>query len=150
MGLSARPEKTRRGHTMVELVAATALMAVALVPTLALIRDSIEMSRRTETQYKLATLCVSKLEEHLALGAASWTSISTAGDFSGTGQTTIHFEVDRSDAALDGGIPDQLMAVTITVWEDADDDDVRDSTELQMTLSSKIAKMAVYEDEASS
>ncbi len=144
----APPTTIRPGHTMVELVAATSLMAVALVPTLALIRDSTELSREIETRYKLATLCVSKLEEHLAEAAASWTTTSSSGDFSGTGQATIHYEADRSDAVIDGGILDQLMAVTITVWEDADNDDVRDTGELQVTFNSKIAKMAIYQDEA--
>ncbi len=46
-------------------------------------------------------------------------------------------------------IVDQLMAVVATVWHDEDGDSTQDADEPSATFSSKIAKMVVYEDEAS-
>ena len=142
--------KRPTGHTLLELVAASVLLAVALVPALGLIRDSVEVSRQMDTRNLLTTFCVSKLEQHLALTSAAWDTTTVTGTLAAEGYANLRFRVDRSDAALDGGIPDRLMAITVTVWDDADGNAALDSGERSTTFGSKTAKLATYEDEASS
>ena len=59
----------------------------------------------------------------------------------------VSFQVVRSEQAADGGIPDQLMAISATTWHDEDGDDSIDATELQVTYRTKVAKIASYQDE---
>ena len=146
----ARPiRNTRRvGHTLVELVAASSLLAIALVPALSFLRDSFVRSRQLETQNALTSFCTSKLDEHLAQTSVSWTTGSVSGDFSADGFAQLRFRVDRSDLPPDGGIPGRLMSVTATVWDDLNADAALDANEPSVVFASKIAKLAKYEDEA--
>jgi hypothetical protein len=80
----------------------------------------------------------------LATASANWSSGTTSGDFSSLGYSQIRFRVVSSDLAASGGIPDRLMAVTATVWEDRDGDLVVDAGEPQAVLASKTAKLASY------
>jgi len=128
---------------------AASLTALAIVPALSVMRDSIDLGTSLDTQNMITTLCVAKLEEHLALAAATFVATNESGDFSSDGFGQLRYRVTRSTAAADGGIPDQLMAVTVTVWNDADNNSVQDADESSLTLASKIAKMAKYQDAAS-
>lgn len=145
--LNRRPK--RRGQTLIELVAATTMMATAIVPGLQLMRDGMKVSRELEVAGVMTSLCVSKLEEHLSISAATWAMTTTTGNFSAEGYSQIRFSVVRSDSGGDGGITDALMAVTVTVWEDVDSDSTLDNGESKVVLASKIAKVASYENEAS-
>jgi hypothetical protein len=85
------------------------------------------------------------LEEHLALVSADWQTGGFVGDFAADGYPQIRYSVTRSDAAVDGGITDQLMAVTATVWEDADGDATPDTGEPVVVFSGKVANLASYQ-----
>ena len=135
----------RRAYTLIELVMAASLTALAIVPALSLMRDSIEQGTSIDTQNMIATLCMSKLEEHLALAAATFTETNTTGDFSREGYGRLKYTVNSSTAAKAGGIPDQLMAISVTVWSDADNDTQQDIDESSLTLATKLAKMVRYE-----
>jgi len=138
----------RSGYTLIELVMAASLTALAIVPALAVMRDSIELGTSLDSQNMITTLCVAKLEEHLALAAATFDEAKDSGNFSSDGHSELRYTVTRSTAGIDGGIADQLMAVTVTVWNDADSDTNQDADESSLTLASKIAKMAKYQDAA--
>jgi len=45
----------RRGQTLLEVVAATTILAMTLVPTLRMMRDSLRVGRETEMANHLAT-----------------------------------------------------------------------------------------------
>jgi hypothetical protein len=139
---------SRSGHTLLELVGATVIIATALVPALRLMRDSVRTGREIETSNLMGTLAASQLEEHLLLTAANWSGLTTTGDFTADGYPLIHFRVERSDAVADGGVPGALMSITATVWEDLDGDDAVDAGELQSSFSSKLARIVAYEHEA--
>ncbi|MCH8922966.1 MAG: hypothetical protein IIA67_07440 [Planctomycetes bacterium] len=143
-----KPRFRRHGHTLVELAAAGSLLAVALVPALAFLRDSFVRSRQLDTQNAMTSFCTSKLDEQLAQTSGSWATGSVSGDFSADGFAQLRFRVDRSDLSVDGGIVGRLMAVTATVWHDLDADTTLDADEPSVTFASKIAKLARYEDEA--
>jgi hypothetical protein len=139
----------KQGQTLLELVGATTIIALTLVPALRMMRDSMRISRQTEQANLMATLAASKLEEHLLKAAGSWTSATVTGNFSADGYATFKFQVVRSDSAAAGGISGALMSITSTVWEDIDNDNVVDASELRSVFASKLAKNAAYEYEAS-
>jgi len=131
-------------------VLATALLAVALVPAVRLMRESLAVGREIEAREQLTTFSTSKLEEHLALVGADWSTGDYRGDFSSEGHAKLRFLVRRSDLGGDGGVVDQLMAVTATVWEDQDGDGTLDSGEPSVILGGKVAKIASYQEEVGS
>ena len=137
----------RRGHSLLEVLVASALMAVALVPALRLMRDGLGMARKVESRELLTTFCTSKLEEHLALVSAGWQTGNYSGDFSAEGHPNLRFGVTRSDSGGDGGISDQLMAVVATAWDDLDGDGSLDDGEPVVVLGSKVAKLASYQSD---
>jgi len=141
-------KRRRLGTSLLELMLATSLTAMALVPALRLIKQGLKISGELETRHLTTTYCISKLEEQLCVAAATWSSATLNGNFSADGYSQLRYRVISSDTAPSGGIPDQLMAVSVVVWEDTDSDSNPDSTELQTTMSSKIAKMTTYQDEA--
>ncbi len=52
----------RRAYTLLELVMTSGLMAMVLVPALALMRDAVELSTTAETWGTLTTYGVDKIE----------------------------------------------------------------------------------------
>ena len=139
--------KRRWGSSLLEVVLATVLISVALVPAIRLMRSSLTVGREIEAREQLTTFSTSKLEEHLALVGANWLTGDYTGDFATEGHPTFRFLVRRSDSGGDGGIVDQLMAVTATTWEDVDGDGTLDSGEVSVVLGGKVAKIASYQDE---
>jgi prepilin-type N-terminal cleavage/methylation domain-containing protein len=140
-----RPDPIRRrGFSLLELVVSVSLLALTLVPALAFLRDALEQSQRIEISELLTTHCVGKLEEHLCLAADAWQVATVSGDFSADGYPQVRYRVVRSDAPADGGITDQLMAVTSTVWQDLNSNGSADGGEPTVVLAGKVAKMARY------
>lgn len=140
--------RSARGQSLLELVAATTIMALALVPALRMMRDSMRIGRRIETANLLATTSASLLEENLLATAVNWSSTTVTGNLASEGYPLIRFQVVCSDDAADGGIPGALMSITATTWEDRDNDGVLDAGELQSTFSSKLARIVAYQQEA--
>ncbi len=141
-----RPAR-RSGLTLLEVIAATSLMAIALVPTLRLMRDSMKLGRRVEMLNLVTTECVNQLEEHLNLTAATWSTTTSTGALAANGYPTVRYQVTCSDQVAAGGLPDQLMAVQATVWEDQNSNGALDNNEPHSILRSKIAKLLTYENE---
>jgi hypothetical protein len=139
----------RRAYSLLEVLAAGTVLTIALVPALEVTRRSLETAREVEAAQHTTTLCISKMEEHLAIVAATFASGTFSGNFSAEGYANIRFSVTRSDTAGNGGIVDRLMVVTVTVWEDANGNSALNTGELSTSLSTKVAKMTVYQDEAS-
>lgn len=139
----------RAAHTLLELVCAATILAITLVPALRMMRDAIENGERTEKLAALNQLCVSKLEEQLCLAASAWNAATAAGSFSAEGYSTIRYSVLASQDPADGGIANQLMAVTVTVWDDGDGDGALDAGEPRVSLASKVARLAKYQTKAS-
>ncbi len=149
MGPVQQRRYRRRGQTLLELVAASTIIAIALVPALRIMRDSVRVGRQTETANLLSTLSASMLEEHLALTAANWSTATASGTFATEGYPAVRYQVTRSDTAGDGGIPGVLMSIISTVWEDLDSDGSWDSGEPRAVFASKLALSIAYANEAS-
>lgn len=141
--------RSTRGQTLLELIAATTIIAATLVPGLNLMRDSLRISRQIETDTLMATLSVDKLEEYLAKTSANWQTTNLTGDYSADGYSQLNYEVIRSDSVVDGGIPGSLMMIQSTLWNDTNNNDTLDSGERSVVFVSKLARVISYELEAS-
>jgi hypothetical protein len=139
----------RRAQTLLELVGATTIIALALVPALRMMRDSLRVTRDTETADLLATLSASALEEHLLRIAVAWTPSTVTGTFAAQGYPRVRFQVVRSDSPANGGIAGSLMSITSTAWDDRDNDGSLDAGEPRVTYASKLARNVAYQREAS-
>lgn len=139
----------RRGQTMLELVVASSIIALALVPALRLMRDSLKVGRDLENATLMSTLCASQLEEHLARTAANWSTATDAGNFSAQGYPELRFQVIRSDNVADGGITGALMSITAIVWHDQDGNGNWSANEPRVIFASKLARTVSYTNEAS-
>ncbi len=136
--------RARRGQSLLELVLATTIIAGTLVPAMRLLRDALGHGRDVETLKRMSVYGTSKLEEYLASTSADWQVGSTSGNFAADGYPTLAYQVVRADDSADGGIVDQLMAITTTVWDDADGDGSIDNGERSVTFRSKIANLPEY------
>lgn len=140
--------RTTAGYSLLELVLAVALVAGTLVPSLALVRDGMELSSTTDEKALLTNYAVGKIEQHLALVAASWTTGTATGDFATDGLAEIRFIVTRSDDPSDGGVSGALMHIQVTTYLDEDGDDALDVSEPRCDFRTKIGKLASYEAKA--
>jgi hypothetical protein len=140
--------RKRIGYSLLEVVLASGICATALVPALAMVRDSMTLAERIDKRHLLLLYGVSKMEERLAVVAADWTEIPQSGDYGLEGHADIRFNATSSDEPANGGIIDRLMSVAVTIYSDDDGDDSLDANEMRIVLTTKIAKMITYETKA--
>jgi hypothetical protein len=129
------------------MVMATALVAGFLVPTLAVIRDSLEVSSDQNRRNLLANYAVSVLESQCAKRMMNWTSSTVIGDFTADGHANIRYQAVASDDPVQGGIVGKLMHIQVTVFDDTDGDGVADADERQVHFRTKIAQLESYQSE---
>ncbi len=146
----------RSGQTLLELVGATTIIAITLVPALRIMRDSLRVGRETETANLMATLATGRLEEFLLLSAGqwgaipagnSWNTTTNAGSYAADGYPNLKFSVVRTDNAPEG-ISTRLLSITTTVWNDLDNDNAWDVGEPRSVFASKLARNVAYSNEA--
>lgn len=138
-----RTIRFRRGQSLLEVIAASTIVAIALVPALKLMRDSIRNGRQTEIANVLATYSMSKLEEHLARTVANWNTNTDAGavpNYAG-----LRFQVTKVDEGLGSG----LMRITSTAYEDANGNGTWDVGERNAVFVCKVARNIAYAQKAS-
>jgi hypothetical protein len=142
--------RPQRGYSLLEVVLATSICTTALVTALALLRDGMTNAGKIDTRHLMLIYGVSKMEEQLAVVAASWTTGSLTGDFAADGFADIRYSVTRTDAPASGGLTNQLMVVTTTVYSDDNGNDAMDASEMRSTFTTKIGKMSNYQSVAGS
>ena len=142
--MRTRIQNCRSGYSLLDTLAAGTVLAIVLVPGYEAMRSGLEWSRDAEVLQTTTTLCVGKMEERLAIVAATFTSGTQTGSFAADGFSDYRYSVVSSDAAADGGIPDGLMVITATVWKDEDADTVLDTDEISTQFETKVAKMTTY------
>ena len=140
-----RKNQLRRcGYSLLDTLAAGTVLAIVLVPAYSAMRQGLEWSRDAAALQNTTTLCVAKMEEHLATVASSFSAATDSGNFSADGFAEFKYSVTCTDNAVSGGIPDQLMVITATVWQDDDNDGVLDDGEISTSLSTNVAKITTY------
>lgn len=140
-----RKSTHRRGFSLLEVLMASTLAAIALVSSLALLRDGMELSETIDNRLMITNYAVSEVERQLADVATNWTNGTQAGDFAADGHADIRYIANRSDAASDGGIADKLMHIQVTTYLDANGDNALSADEKSCTFRTKIGKFATYE-----
>lgn len=135
----------RGGYSLVEVVAAIALMAATLVPAVKFVRYGMERSFEDDRRQLLALYAASQVEERLGIVAASWAEGTQVGDYTSDGHPDIRYTTTCSDEVVNGGIVGTLMDIRSTVYFDANADDVLSAGEMRCTFRTKIGKFATYE-----
>ena len=141
---SARHRRFARGLSLLETVAAAAIMTATLVPTMSALREGMLRSRNAAQREMLANYAVRLLEEYASLTMQSWTTGTTTGNFSSEGRSTLKYSVVRSDQVASGGIVNRLMHIQVTVYEDANANSTADAGEQKVYFRTKVAKLASY------
>jgi hypothetical protein len=142
--------RTRIAYSLLEVVLAASICAFALVPALAFLRDSVTLADIIDKRHLMTIYGVSMLEEQMSVVAATWTTGTDSGDFSADGHANIRYTITRSDDPASGGITNRLMTVSVTTYSDDDADDMLDANEMRTILTTKIARLATYEQKANS
>jgi hypothetical protein len=124
---------------------ASTICAAALVPAMAILRDGLKNASTIDTRHMLHLLGVQKMEEQLAIAAATWTNGTQSGSFAADGHPSIRYTVTRSDSVADGGIANRLMTVSVTTYSDENGNNALTAGEPSTTLTTKISKLATYE-----
>lgn len=139
-------KKSNNAYSLLEVVIATFLMGLAIIPAMNFMTSAIHTGQELEVWNQLNLLAVGKLEEQLSIAAADFLEGTDSGAFTDPGTSGIRFTATRSTASANGGIVDQLMRITVTVWNDENGNSAVDSGEAQVTYATKLASMSIYQD----
>lgn len=137
---------SRKAYSLLEVVIATLLLGLAIIPAMKFMSSAIHSGYELETWNQMNLMAVSKLEEQLSIAANDFVTGSQSGTFTEPGLTGMRYQASRSTAAGDGGIDGRLMVVQVTVWSDEDGDAALDASERKVTYATKVASMSIYQD----
>jgi prepilin-type N-terminal cleavage/methylation domain-containing protein len=141
---TGRRTRGQSGFSLLEMLAATAIVAGTLAPALAVMRDAMAISREAVQRNLISNYAVQVLEGQAALAMQNWSNGTVSGNFASDGYSTIKYTAVRSDAVASGGLVNRLMHIQVTAYEDKDADSVADSNELKVSVRTKVAKMTNY------
>ena len=139
-------KKSHNAYSLLEVVIATFLMGLAIIPAMNFMTSAIHAGQELETWNQMNLLAMSKLEEQLSIAAADFVEGSDSGTFADPGLDGIRFVTSRSTSAASGGIADQLMVLNVTVWDDENGNASIDSGEAQVSYATKLASMTLYQN----
>jgi len=138
MNIQTQPGK-RNGSALLDIIAASIVTALVLVPSLNIMRRSMNVNNRIVIRQEMATACSSLLEQQMADAALTFRALKIEGRTS-VNTETLGYRVIRSDHSDYGGIPKQLMGISVTVWHDANKNRRIDTQESRYELYSKVAR----------
>lgn len=138
------PRGPSAGFSLLEMIAATALVAGTLAPALAVMRDAMAVSREGARRSLVANYAVQVLESQAALVMQNWANGTATGNFADDGYASIKFTAVKSDAPADGGLINRLMHIQVTAYDDQDGDSVADASEIKASIRTKVAKLTSY------
>lgn len=133
-------QRQRRSFTFVELIAATVVLAICIVPATKYLADSMALRRELEIDRTLVLLAIQTVEQQMAVINGGFTAAQETGTFASQGLPEIAYKIVRTDAASAGGIPGLLMAIAVRVWHDENGDLALDSNEAAVELHTKMAR----------
>ncbi len=139
-------KKPNNAYSLLEVVIATFLMALAIIPAMIFMSSAIHAGHELETWNQMNLLAVGKLEEQLSIAAADFLEGTDTGTFTDPGLNGIRYIATRSTADASGGIADRLMVLNVTVWNDENGNSAVDSGEAQVSYATKLASMTLYQD----
>ena len=145
-----RPPAARRGGlTLLEVIAASVVIASALAPALRITREALLAADRADRQERCLALATDRVEWLMARAAADWDGTATGAVTGGALPVPGYPGLRRHDlvtqSAFYGGIPGRLASVGSVVWSDDDGDGVVDAGEPQAVLATQVARVTAYE-----
>ncbi len=130
----------RRSFTFVELIAATAVLAITIVPATKYLADSMTLRRHLERDRVMVILAIQTIEQQMAVINGGFTTAQETGTFASQGHPEIAYERIRTDAMAQGGISDLLMVITVRVWSDNNGNVLLDAGESLVELHTKMGR----------
>ncbi len=128
----------RHGSAMLDVVAASVLTAIVMVPSMNIMRRSQSVIVATQLRQEMATTASSIVEQQMADVAVRFRSRKTSGKKL-IGNDLVRYSVVRSDQSALGGIPGRLMGISVTVWHDENRNRRVDTDESKYNLFTKVA-----------
>ena len=135
---SAWGPQTRLGGAMLDVIGASLVTAMVLVPSVNIMRQSMDINERIQLRQEMVTYCTNVVEMELADILISPVNKTSSGVIN-LGQKVVRSSATRSDTPQLGGIPGRLLAVSVTVWHDANDNKRMDRNESKFSLFTKAA-----------
>ena len=123
---------------MLDVIGSSLVTAMVLVPSINIMRQSMDVNERIQLRQEMVTYCTNVVEMELADILNSPVNKTSSGIIY-SGQKTVMSSITRSDSAEFGGIPGKLMAVSVTAWHDANNNKRIDRNESQFSLFTKAA-----------
>ena len=132
--------KRKHSFTFVELIAAMVVLAIAIVPATQYLTESMTLRRRLERDRVMVALAIQIIEDQMAVINGGFTAAQVTDTLAAQGFPELAYEITRTDATIDGGIPGLMMAISVRVWDDSDADLVFDAGESDVELHTKMAR----------
>ena len=128
MNLNSYPKsrKRRAGSTLLEVVAATVLGSMLLIPMVKTLVECAKWSSRIELQSELLTLVESCADETKFRLATTFAPGQTTGSFASQGYADVRYQVNclvPNEAVIRG----KYLDIQISVWADLNSDGVYNS-----------------------
>jgi hypothetical protein len=119
--------RIRRGASLLEVMAATVLASLVLVPLGKSLADASRWANRMEYQNELVTAAQSVVEQskyQLSLPGQFLPGPMPPGDLTAYGHPKIHYTVvcNRSTLAADADIANLYLEIDVRVWADLNSD----------------------------
>jgi hypothetical protein len=135
-----------------EVLAASAVTAIALAPALRITRTALLTADRLDRQERCLTVANDRIESLMVRTAADWDGTVT-GSVSGasagvSGYPNLRLYSLVTDASGEGGVPGRLAVVGTLVFYDDDGDWNPDANEPQALLATAVARLTAYEHHA--
>ncbi|MEM9700961.1 MAG: prepilin-type N-terminal cleavage/methylation domain-containing protein [Planctomycetota bacterium] len=144
---TSRPR--RSGLTLLEVVAASVVLAIALAPALRIVRTALLAADRIDRQERCLMTATDRIEYLMSRGAADWAATEDPAHQHSSaavpGYPGLRLRDDVWDSPAVGGIQDRLANIEVTAWYDDDGDAALDADEPQVTLTTAVARLTAYE-----
>ncbi|OYP34428.1 hypothetical protein [Rhodopirellula sp. MGV] len=138
--------RKRTGQTMLELVAATTIISVAIAPALGLMRERVIVSADLRHYEWLHCRCIAQLELAMATTSATWNIQNKQGRLGSVDSIPCHFLTVVSDQPSVGGVPGKLAVIDVLTFRDSNRNGTFDAGELHLRLATKVAKTKTYQE----
>ena len=132
----------RHGAALLDVISASVLVALLIVPSVRLTIQAQENSRRLELRNELSVRCASLLEEEIAAVQRSFRSRTRQRRIRYDG-TDFRCVIRSSDAANNGGVPSRIMCISVLLWHDENRNGTLDISEQSAFLLTRITAPTV-------
>ncbi len=133
-------KKGNKGFTLIEIVISLTILAVALVPMIQMLPGGLIIRAKIERVTKITFLAQKKMEEQINLFHYDFDHDSSISfDPGPTDYSSIGFPGFKFKVTVNVVVTNKLKSLKVTVWYDADNDDVPDSEEDLVVLDNQVA-----------